>query len=1105
METYDVFISYRRSGGRDKARLLYKELESRGIKCFFDFNSLRSGLFDENIYKAIESCRYFVLMVTDGAFDRCVHPDDWVRMEVEYALKHSKEIVPIAPSDQLQCFPDGLPESLAVLKNRQISELNMGRLFEKSVDLIIEDRFSKEYVASLASAKEDNADGLPVLGKAVDEVTLTGLTGEDVEHFKKALGYYRVLRRRSALKELQAIGKKDDPIVKYYVARFSYELDGTVSDADLEESCCAARELGCADAMVAFAEMHLLNDDKAFDTALPVECIEGLKKAIEKGNADALMQLSLAYERGKGLVKDVSMARQLLKKASDSGSLRGKFAYGLDLITGECGEKDEGNAMTILTPLVEHLQHHEEELTVAEHALLALFYLTQSADDMDSVWKHFKFVEESRGHSLSDNKVTLEFAYYFMGLKLLSDTTNTDNAKLAVEYFHKAISIGVNGLGELGLAECYDNGYGLEQDDKKSLELYQKAASKGNGDAQTILVGKFLEDDENQGIEKGRNWLKLAAEDGSAMAEHLYGLCLIAGKYFPEDIAAGMKWLEKAAEQGYADAMNDLGKQYYGGNDAVEANQEKAFEWFKRGAEAGSADAMESLGLAYLYGIGTVPDTEAAKKWLSNAADKGIASAKCALGTRYFEGDFGEKDVSKAIEWWEKAAKHEDGGDSTAMLNLGKTYRDGDDGVEKNLDKAVEWLTKASDAGNEDAACELGAGYYRGDFGKPDMTMALKWMQKAAKLGDATAMNIVGMMYRDGDVGKVDLGKSIDWFKRAANCEIPNADAMCNLGEAYLEGKGVEKDVKEAEKWYRKAADTGESDAEAVLGTKYYNGDFGEPNYTKAKKWWERAGEHGDSAAMFNLATSYRDGDFGEKDIKQWIYWVERSIAKGNVKAMEEYAMYLFENGDEAQCKKLLTRASDAGNASAMNSLALRLYNGDFGVKDVKGAVQLWERAAELKFGKAMCNLGELYLAGDDDISPDADIALSWYKRAADEGEGFGCCRMGQHYLSIMAKRIDSYDEFAKCVSASFGDESSKIRAIRKAKGMFAKAIESNDPGAVAYGHLTLARIAKLQGDEETSNEHYATAAEYGLEEHAPQSIFARMLDSVPFLKRKRT
>ena len=76
---YDVFISYRRSGGRDKARLLYKELEGRGYKCFFDFNSLQNGEFDANIYKAIEGCCHFILMVTDNAFDRCKDSDDWVR------------------------------------------------------------------------------------------------------------------------------------------------------------------------------------------------------------------------------------------------------------------------------------------------------------------------------------------------------------------------------------------------------------------------------------------------------------------------------------------------------------------------------------------------------------------------------------------------------------------------------------------------------------------------------------------------------------------------------------------------------------------------------------------------------------------------------------------------------------------------------------------------------------------------------------------------------------------------------------------------------------------------------------------------------------------
>lgn len=142
---YDVFISYRRDGGRDAARLLYKELVGRGMKCFFDFNSLRSGKFDEKIFDAIRGCRHFVLMVTDCAFERCVNDDDWVRTEIEFALSNKKDIIPIAPSDQQQCFPSELPESMTELRGYEISELNMGKLFERSVDQIVEDRFDAKY------------------------------------------------------------------------------------------------------------------------------------------------------------------------------------------------------------------------------------------------------------------------------------------------------------------------------------------------------------------------------------------------------------------------------------------------------------------------------------------------------------------------------------------------------------------------------------------------------------------------------------------------------------------------------------------------------------------------------------------------------------------------------------------------------------------------------------------------------------------------------------------------------------------------------------------------------------------------------------------------
>lgn len=142
---YELFISYRRAGGVDYARMLYLELKGRGYNAFFDYNSLRSGKFNEGIFKAIDECRYFILVLSNGALDRCVNDDDWVRHEIERALSKGKEIVPICPPGGGRSFPENLPQSLESLKNLQISQLSMDDLFDKSVDKIIEDRFDSAF------------------------------------------------------------------------------------------------------------------------------------------------------------------------------------------------------------------------------------------------------------------------------------------------------------------------------------------------------------------------------------------------------------------------------------------------------------------------------------------------------------------------------------------------------------------------------------------------------------------------------------------------------------------------------------------------------------------------------------------------------------------------------------------------------------------------------------------------------------------------------------------------------------------------------------------------------------------------------------------------
>lgn len=109
-----VFISYRRQTGRDVARNIYERLSLKGINTFFDYNSMRNGKFNDQIYEAIEQATDFILILSKNALNNCVYPEDWVRIEIEHALKFKKNIIIVSTEPEI-AFPDNLPESLGDL------------------------------------------------------------------------------------------------------------------------------------------------------------------------------------------------------------------------------------------------------------------------------------------------------------------------------------------------------------------------------------------------------------------------------------------------------------------------------------------------------------------------------------------------------------------------------------------------------------------------------------------------------------------------------------------------------------------------------------------------------------------------------------------------------------------------------------------------------------------------------------------------------------------------------------------------------------------------------------------------------------------------------
>ena len=58
------------------------------------------------------------------------------------------------------------------------------------------------------------------------------------------------------------------------------------------------------------------------------------------------------------------------------------------------------------------------------------------------------------------------------------------------------------------------------------------------------------------------------------------------------------------------------------------------------------------------------------------------------------------------------------------------------------------------------------------------------------------------------------------WFRKAA--EQGDPEAQNSLGFCYAEGQGVPHDIDEAMRWYRKAAEQGHVTAQSNLGSCYY-------------------------------------------------------------------------------------------------------------------------------------------------------------------------------------------------------------------------------------------------------------------------------------------
>ena len=140
---YDIFISYRRAGGAQYARILQLMLIQRGYKVFLDYDELTDGVFSDKIRAAIKEAPVFMLVLSKGSMQRCANDGDWVREEITLAVDQQKHIVPVNPDNGFDGFPDGMPERLKEsIGSHQHSEISFGQALGATIDLMIKNRLA---------------------------------------------------------------------------------------------------------------------------------------------------------------------------------------------------------------------------------------------------------------------------------------------------------------------------------------------------------------------------------------------------------------------------------------------------------------------------------------------------------------------------------------------------------------------------------------------------------------------------------------------------------------------------------------------------------------------------------------------------------------------------------------------------------------------------------------------------------------------------------------------------------------------------------------------------------------------------------------------------
>ena len=196
-------------------------------------------------------------------------------------------------------------------------------------------------------------------------------------------------------------------------------------------------------------------------------------------------------------------------------------------------------------------------------------------------------------------------------------------------------------------------------------------------------------------------------------------------------------------------------------------------------------------------------------------------------------------------------------------------------------------------------------------------------LRETLEKGSAEAQLNLGYKYETGEIGGIpNYEISMKLYLKAA--ERGNDMAMNNIGWAYHQGLGVEKNQTIAKEWFEKAIERGNIYAMSNLGIAYFNGMYAPEipqDYQKAMELLTISANHGDVKSMYSMGIM---GLYGLGDIEQ---------TEQNLQIAEQFIRLAAEQGHPlaqellAKCQGDLSKVKEATIINNPYEEAINLFN----------------------------------------------------------------------------------------------------------------------------------------------------------------------------------